>query len=137
VHQRSHGYPAQRSTAKAWTQSYSARTVRTEVKAVVRGAPDNEQCLFGVATDCLVPLEDKASNGQKLPNPNDWVTWLAHRTVSGGAPDCPVCPSTSATPTGCWWLRAINTPNHHHSKHPNFQHFTFNTRASAFTPRHN
>jgi hypothetical protein len=22
-------------------------------------------------------------------NPNDWVTWLAHRTVSGGAPDCP------------------------------------------------
>jgi hypothetical protein len=34
-------------------------------------------------------------------------------------------------------LRDINTPNHHHSKHPSFQHFTFNTRASAFTPRHN
>jgi hypothetical protein len=25
-----------------------------------------------------VPLEDKASNGQKLPNTNGWVTWLAH-----------------------------------------------------------
>jgi hypothetical protein len=36
-----------------------------------------------------------------------------------------------------WWLRAINTPSHHHSKHPSFQHSTFNTRASAFTPRHN
>jgi hypothetical protein len=23
-------------------------------------------------------------------NPNGWVTWLAHRTVFGGAPDCPV-----------------------------------------------
>jgi hypothetical protein len=33
-------------------------------------------------------------------NPNDWVTWLAHRTVSGGAPDCPVRPSTAAQPNG-------------------------------------
>jgi hypothetical protein len=33
-------------------------------------------------------------------NPNGWVTWLAHRTVSGGAPDCPVCPSTAAFPNG-------------------------------------
>jgi hypothetical protein len=36
---------------------------------------------------------------QKLQrsNPNGWVTWLAHRTVSGGAPDCPVRPSTTAS----------------------------------------
>jgi hypothetical protein len=27
-------------------------------------------------------------------NPNGWMTWLAHRTVSGGALDCPVRPST-------------------------------------------
>jgi hypothetical protein len=67
----------------------SARTVRAEVRAVVRGAPD-----------CPVPLEVKASNSQKLPNPNGWVTWLAHRTVFGGAPDCPVRPSTSAIPNG-------------------------------------
>jgi hypothetical protein len=39
---------------------------------------------------------------QKLQpsNPNGWVTWLAHRTVSGGAPDCPVPPSTAAIPNG-------------------------------------
>jgi hypothetical protein len=33
-------------------------------------------------------------------NPNSWVTWLAHRTVSGGAPDCPVRPSTDSLPNG-------------------------------------
>jgi hypothetical protein len=33
-------------------------------------------------------------------NPNGWVTWLAHRTVSGGAPDYPVRPSTAAFPNG-------------------------------------
>jgi hypothetical protein len=31
-------------------------------------------------------------------NPNGWVTWLAHGTVSGGAPDCPVRPSTDSLP---------------------------------------
>jgi hypothetical protein len=37
---------------------------------------------------------------QKLQrsNPNGWVTWLAHRTVSGGAPDCPVRLSTAEFP---------------------------------------
>jgi hypothetical protein len=39
---------------------------------------------------------------QKLQrsNPNSWVTWLAHRTVSGGAPDCPVRPSMAEFPNG-------------------------------------
>jgi hypothetical protein len=38
-------------------------------------------------------------------NPNSRVTWLAHRTVSGGAPDCPVRPSTAAfTKRLVWWL---------------------------------
>jgi hypothetical protein len=39
---------------------------------------------------------------QKLQrsNPNGWVTWLAHRTVSGGAPNCPVCHTTAAFPNG-------------------------------------
>jgi hypothetical protein len=38
-------------------------------------------------------------------NPNGQVTWLAHRTVSGGAPDCPVRPSMAAsTKRLVWWL---------------------------------
>jgi hypothetical protein len=81
----------------------SARTVHAEVRAVARGAPDSEQYLSGAAPDCPVPLEDKASNGQKLLNPNGWVTWLAHRTVRCAHRQQPA-------PTAIWWLRAINTP---------------------------
>jgi hypothetical protein len=36
---------------------------------------------------CPVPLEDKASNDRLRPNPNGWVTWLAHQTVSGAPID--------------------------------------------------
>jgi hypothetical protein len=39
---------------------------------------------------------------QKLQrsNPNGLVTWLAHRTVSGDTPDCPVRHSTTASTNG-------------------------------------
>jgi hypothetical protein len=110
VHQRSNDYPTQRSTATDTLQCYSARTVHTEVRAVVRGTPDSEQCLSVAAPDCPVPLEDNASNGQKLPNPNGWVTWLAHRTVSGGTPNCPVRPSTSATPNDLMVVEGYKYP---------------------------
>jgi hypothetical protein len=37
--------------------------------------------------------------------PNGQVTWLAHRTVSGGAPNCPVRHATAAfTKRLVWWL---------------------------------
>jgi hypothetical protein len=37
--------------------------------------------------------------------PNGLVTWLAHRTVSGGAPDCPVRHATAAsTKRLVWWF---------------------------------
>jgi hypothetical protein len=110
VHQRSNGYPAQWSTATDPCKRYSARTVCAEVRAVIRGAPDSEQCLSGAAPDRPVPLEDKASNGQKLLNPNGWVMWLAHLTVSGGAPDCPVRPSTAAIPNGCLVVEGYKYP---------------------------
>jgi hypothetical protein len=107
VHQRSNSYPAQRSTATDTMQRYIARTMRAEV----RGAPDSEQCLSGAAPDYYpVPLKDKASNGQKLPNPNGWVTWLAHRTVSGGASDCLVRPSTAATPNSLLVVEGYKYP---------------------------
>jgi hypothetical protein len=110
VHQRSNSYTAQQSTATDTLQCYNVRTVRAEVRAVFRGAPDSEQCLSGVAPDFLVPQKDKASSGQKLPNPNGWVTWLAHRTVSVGASDCPVRPSTAATPNGCLVVEGYKYP---------------------------
>jgi hypothetical protein len=65
----------------------------------------------------------------------------AHRTVHS---TCPVahrtvrCAHHQQPPQRLpWWLRAINTPNHHNFKHPRFLSITFNTRALAFTPRHN
>jgi hypothetical protein len=42
----------------------------------------------------------QSSNSRNRQNPNDWVMWLAHRTVSGAAPDCLVRPSTAALPNG-------------------------------------
>jgi hypothetical protein len=36
---------------------------------------------------------------------NGWVTWQAHRSVSGGAPDCPVRHAIAAfTKRLVWWL---------------------------------
>jgi hypothetical protein len=103
VHQRSNDYFAQRSPPKAEEQRNNAQTLRGRAERRVRGAPDTKQCMSGAAPDCPVPLEDKASNGQKLPNPNGWVTWLAHRTVRCTHRQQP-------SPTVVWWLRAINTP---------------------------
>jgi hypothetical protein len=54
------------------------------------------------------------SNGRLHQNPNGWEMWLVHRKVFGGAPDCPVRPSTidsSHHQRLFWWLRAINTPH--------------------------
>jgi hypothetical protein len=45
--------------------------------------------------------------------PNGQVTWLAHRTLSGGAPDCPVAPvESSLHQTDSLVVGVINTPNH-------------------------
>jgi hypothetical protein len=88
--------PAQRSTATDTCERYSARTVRAEVRAVVRGAPDSEQCLSGAT-------RRQSSNGRLCLNPNGWVTWLAHRTVRCAHRQQP-------NPTVVWWFRAINTP---------------------------
>jgi hypothetical protein len=93
VHQRSNGYLAQRSTA---TDAYNATVCEQctqKVIAVARGAPNSEQCLSGAT-------RRQASNSQLLQNPNGRVTWLAHWTASGGAPDSPVRPSTVACPNG-------------------------------------
>jgi hypothetical protein len=71
----------------------------TEVRAVGQRGTG----LSGVTPDCLVPHEDKASNGRPAPSPNDKMMWrrtghcpVVHRTLSGSAPDCSVCPSPAA-----------------------------------------
>jgi hypothetical protein len=69
--------------------------------------------------------------------PNGLVTWLAHRTVSGGAPDCPVRPSTAAfTKTASLVVGVINISNHPTFKSSKFSTFQLLTRALAFNSRH-
>jgi hypothetical protein len=48
-------------------------------------------------------------------NPNGLLTWLAHRTVSGGAPDCPVRHTTAHFQRPFLVVGAINTPTTPHS----------------------
>jgi hypothetical protein len=90
----------------------------------VRGTPD-----------CPVWQEDKAPMVVRPPNPNGWGDVAAHQTPYSA---CPVAARTvRCAQRQLWWLRAINPPNHHNSKHPRFLNITFNTRALAFAPRHN
>ncbi|XP_008661840.1 uncharacterized protein [Zea mays] len=98
---------------------------RQKSEQKVRGAPDcpvwhrTIRCgtgLSGVGPDCLLPHEDKASNGRPAPDPNDRVTWrrtrhypMAHRTVRCAHRQQP-------SPTATIWLVAINTTPTGHFK---------------------
>jgi hypothetical protein len=93
---------AQRSTL---TDEQCSTVSRQKSKQQVRGAPD-----------CLVPHEDKASNGRPAPSPNDRVTWrhtghcpVAHRTVRCVHRQQP-------SPTATIWLVAISTTPTGHFK---------------------
>jgi hypothetical protein len=69
--------------------------------------------------------------------PNGRLTWLAHRTVSGGAPDCPVRHAIDSLPTatfGGWGYKYPNHPTIHCIQVFHLQHIT---RAITFNSRHN
>jgi hypothetical protein len=81
-------------------------------------------------------------------NPNGWVTWLAYRTVSGGAPDCLVRPSTAAFPNGhfgSWGYKYPQPPLFKAPKHSllliqyksNTQHSKTQIKASDQIKVHN
>jgi hypothetical protein len=56
-------------------------------------------------------------------NPNGLLTWLAHRTVSDGAPDCPVRHATVAFQRplcGGWGYKYPNHPTFIGTKFPHF-----------------
>jgi hypothetical protein len=68
--------------------------------------------------------------------PNGLVTWLAHRTVSGGAPDCPVRHSTEALTNGSFGGWGYKYPRPPHFKVSKFSAFKSHTRAITFNTRH-
>jgi hypothetical protein len=99
-----------------------------------------------VNSDCLVHHRTvRWPRSQKLQrsNPNGRVTWLAHWTVSGGAPDCPVAHRTvrcamrqQPSPTAILVVGIINTPNHPPFIASKFSAFKPHTRAITFNTRH-
>jgi hypothetical protein len=68
-------------------------------------------------------------------NPNGLLTWLAHRTVSGGAPDCPVRHATAHFQRPFFVVGAINTQPPHIQWHPCFPLF-YTLQELAFNTRH-
>jgi hypothetical protein len=121
VRQRSNGYIAPTVVCK--------NNKCANVRACARRSQERRQKAHRtVNSDC--PLHHRTvrwPSCQKLQRsePNGRVTWLAHRTVSGGAPDCPVRHATAASTKAPLVVGAINTPNH-----PQFMVSKF----SAFTP---
>jgi hypothetical protein len=63
-------------------------------------------------------------------NPNGLLTWLAHRTVSGGALDCPVRHATTHFQRPFLVVGAINTPTTPHSMASKLSTLLHLTRAS-------
>jgi hypothetical protein len=69
-------------------------------------------------------------------NPNGLLTWLAHRTVSGGAPDCPVRHVTAAFQRpyfGGWGYKYPNHPTFNGIQVSTLLHLT---RVISFNTRH-
>jgi hypothetical protein len=121
--------PRQRSPATAFNARQSAQKSGTREKAhqtVYR------TCLVHHRTvrwSRRLQLQWSESNGS--------VTWQAHRTVSGGAPNCPVRHATAAFQRpyfGGWGYKYPNHPTFNGIQAFHLQHIT---RAIAFNSRHN
>jgi hypothetical protein len=75
---------------------------------------------------------------QKLQRsePNGRVMWPAHRTVSDGAPDCPVRHATEALTNGSFGGWGYKYPQPPHFNASKFSAFKPRTRALDFIQRH-
>jgi hypothetical protein len=83
-------------------------TVRARVRAAPDGAPDSLQDLSGAP-----PTAQRLHLSElQRSEPNGRLTWLAHRTVSGGAPDCPVRHATAAFQRPLFGGWGYKYPNH-------------------------
>jgi hypothetical protein len=123
------GVPSGATVTSATVDSNGRLTQRT----VRKESEQRQKTHRTVNSDC--PVHHRTVRWPRLSelqrsNPNGWVTWLAHRTVSGVPID------SSPTPTIGLVVGAINTPNHHHFNASKFSAIAFNTRALDFTPRH-
>jgi hypothetical protein len=129
--------PAQRSTSTVGWQREQCADSSRRVRAAPEGTSDSEQCLSGATPDCSVYQDVRAPTVKTVSTltvgRRGWRTGhcpVAHRTVR-------CAPRQQPTPMAILVVWAINTPNHHYSRHPSFSDISFNTRASAINTRHN
>jgi hypothetical protein len=131
VCQRSNGYSASTVVCNATVKRYSAR-LRTQK------SEQRQKAHQTVNSDCLVHHWNvRWPTCQKLQrsNPNGLVTWLAHRTVSGGAPDCPMHHTTKASTNGQLGGWGYKYPQPPHFNAFKFSAFKPHTRALDFIQR--
>jgi hypothetical protein len=127
------------SRATVDCNAFNAR-LRAEDRARAVGAP----CLVHRSGDSLQDLSGAPPDSQRphllelqRSNPNGLLTWLAHRTVSDGASDCPVRHATTTFQRphfGGWGYKYPNHPTFNCIQVLHLQHIT---RAIAFNSRHN
>jgi hypothetical protein len=87
----------QRSPATAFIARQSAQKSGTREVA--------HRTLYSACPVCHRTSRRAQQSGLQRSEPNGLVTWLAHRTLSGGAPDCPVRHATAtSTKRLVWWL---------------------------------
>jgi hypothetical protein len=102
VCQRSNDYYSANGRLQQQLMCYSAR--RSQSKA--------RRCTVQSIGPVRWPRRQKLQRS----NSNGRVTWLAHRTVSGGAPDCPVRHATAASTNGSfggWGYKYPQPPTIH------------------------
>jgi hypothetical protein len=96
VYQRSNGYPAPTVDCNETVKVNSAR-LRAQK------SEQRQKAHRTVNSNCSVhhrTVRWPRSQKVQRSNPNGRVTWLAHRTVSGGTPDGPVRHKTGASTNG-------------------------------------
>jgi hypothetical protein len=106
VCQRSNGYFARNGRLQPHSMRYSARQKLEHAQLVHRTV--YRTCPTHHRTAQRTHLSELQRS-----NPNGWLTWLAHRTLSGGAPDCPVRHATAVFQRPFLVVGAINTQPPH------------------------
>jgi hypothetical protein len=128
--------------ASGATAASRQRLTATALNAL-QCAPESEHTPKGHRTvyrTCLVHHRTAQRPHQselQRSEPNDRLTWLVHRTVSGGALNCPVRHATDSLPTTTFggWDYKYPQPSHIHCIQ--VFHLQHVTRATTFNSRHN
>jgi hypothetical protein len=141
VRQRSNGYTAPTAVCNEQLMRYSACLHAQK-------SEQRQKAHRTVNRDCPVhhrtvrwPSCQKVQRSKR----NGRVTWLAHRTVSGGTPDCPVHHATAASTDGSfggWGYKYPQPPTIHciqvfnlHTSYKSYRlHFKTHTKRSNPLP---